>query len=96
MSNPAGDAGTLVATDSPAPERRITIRGLPVFEGRLLSPDSPVFHSLRTMEDFRRFAVRLRGQFCLLIQDGSRFIAITDFGCSRPVFYLRDPETLQY
>ncbi len=70
--------------------RKISIRGLPVFAGALLSGDSPVFASLRTMSDFIAFAKKLRGQFSIVIEDASATVAITDFGCSRPVFYVPD------
>jgi asparagine synthetase B (glutamine-hydrolysing) len=70
--------------------RRISIRGLPVYSGALLSLDSPVFASLRTRADFISFAKALRGQFSIVIEDESATVAITDFGCSRPVFYILD------
>lgn len=70
--------------------RKISIKGLPVYSSALLSLDSPVFSSLRTREDFITFAKALRGQFSIVIEDESATIAITDFGCSRPVFYIAD------
>src|SRR5437867_2611871 len=71
-------------------KRKITIRGLPVFSGSVLSPDCPTFQTLHTAQDFARFARQLRGQFCIVVDDGSETVAITDFGCSLPVFYWRD------
>jgi asparagine synthetase B (glutamine-hydrolysing) len=76
--------------------KNISIRGLPVFSGEVLSPASPVFTSLSTLPDFVRFAKQLRGQFSIIVEDGARTIAITDFGCSRPVFYLRDSASASY
>jgi asparagine synthetase B (glutamine-hydrolysing) len=70
--------------------RKISIKGLPVYCGALLSLDSPVFASLHTRADFMAFAKALRGQFSILIEDESITVAITDFGCSRPVFYIPD------
>jgi len=68
---------------------QISIEGLPVLSGEVLSPASAAFESLKEPEDFVRFACRLRGQFCIVIDQGPRIVAITDFGCSRPVFYTR-------
>jgi len=68
--------------------RKISIKGLPVYAGALLPFDSPVFASLHTRADFTAFAKGLRGQFSIVIEDESTTIAITDFGCSRPVFYI--------
>jgi asparagine synthetase B (glutamine-hydrolysing) len=70
--------------------RKISIKGLPVYSGALLSFDSPVFAGLHTKDDFIAFAKKLRGQFSILIEDEVATIAITDFGCSRPVFYMPD------
>jgi hypothetical protein len=70
--------------------RKISIKGLPVYYGALLSFDSPVFASLHTKADFVAFAKALRGQFSIVIEDDSIAVAITDFGCSRPVFYIPD------
>ena len=70
--------------------RKISIKGLPVYSSALLSFDSPVFELLFTKEDFVAFAKKLRGQFSIVIEDGSTTVAITDFGCSRPVFYIPD------
>lgn len=67
------------------------IRGLPVFSGEVLSPDSPVLASLDSIEDFVGFAKKLRGQFSIIVERGSKTVAITDFGGSRPVFRLVDP-----
>jgi asparagine synthetase B (glutamine-hydrolysing) len=74
----------------PSDRRRISIRGLPVYSGALLSFDSPVFASLHSRADFMAFARGLRGQFSIVIEDESTTVAITDFGCSRPVFYIPD------
>lgn len=76
--------------------KTISIRGLPVFSGEVLSAASPVFTSLTTLPDFVRFAKQLRGQFSIVIEDGKKTIAVTDFGCSRPVFYLRDSVAARY
>jgi asparagine synthetase B (glutamine-hydrolysing) len=70
--------------------RKVSIKGLPVYCGALLSFDSPVFHSLHTRADFVAFAKALRGQFSIIIEDQSITVAITDFGCSRPIFYIPD------
>lgn len=70
--------------------RKISIKGLPVYSDALLACDSPVFAGLRTKDDFIAFAKKLRGQFSILIEDEDETIAITDFGCSRPVFYIPD------
>lgn len=72
----------------PSHRRKVSIKGLPVYSGALLSFDSPVFDSLHTRADFIAFAKELRGQFSILIEDESDTVAITDFGCSRPVFYI--------
>jgi asparagine synthase (glutamine-hydrolysing) len=69
-------------------QRKISIKGLPVYSGALLAQDAPVFGSLNTREDFIAFARRLRGQFSIVIEDGATTIALTDFGCSRPIFYI--------
>jgi hypothetical protein len=69
-------------------QRKISIKGLPVYSGALLAQDAPVFDSLATREDSIAFARRLRGQFSIVIEDVATTIAITDFGCSRPVFYI--------
>jgi asparagine synthetase B (glutamine-hydrolysing) len=79
-----------VPENGPLDRRKISIRGLPVYSGALLSPDSPVFASLRTRADFITFAKALRGQFSIVIEDEFATVAITDFGCSRPVFYIAD------
>ena len=76
--------------------RKITIRGLPVFSGAVLSAESTALQSLQTAGDFVRFARRLRGQFCILVEDGTETIAISDFGGSLPVFYLRDDVASRY
>src|SRR5580704_11821718 len=75
---------------------RITIRGLPVFSGAVLSEDDPVWDELRTVEDYARFARGLRGQFSIVVDRGNEILAITDFGCSRPVFYQWDRERSSY
>ncbi|HTA46699.1 MAG TPA: asparagine synthase C-terminal domain-containing protein [Bryobacteraceae bacterium] len=69
---------------------KVTICGLPIHSREVLSPDSAIFASLHERQDFIQFARQLRGQFAIVIEDGSRTVAITDFGCSRPIFYLRD------
>jgi asparagine synthetase B (glutamine-hydrolysing) len=76
--------------------RTVSICGLPVYSGALLTPESPVFRNLHTPADFVRFAKGLRGQFCILISEGRKTVAITDFGCSRPVFFMPDPATGMY
>jgi len=80
----------LIPESGQSDRRKISIQGLPVYSGALLAFDSPVFDSLRTREDFITFARRLRGQFSIVIEDPSTTVAITDFGCSRPVFYIPD------
>jgi len=79
-----------VPEQGPSDSRKISIQGLPVYCGALLSVDSPVFASLHTRADFTAFAKALRGQFSIVIEDESITVAITDFGCSRPVFYIPD------
>ena len=46
--------------------------------------------------DFYLFIFKKAGFNPIVIEDGERTIAITDFGCSRPVFYLRDSTTACY
>src|SRR6266700_1802802 len=80
-----------VVTAGNTAARIIKIRGLPVYRGELLTPATPSFQSLQTLPDLIGFAKQLRGQFCILIESAAETFAITDFGYSRPVFYLRDP-----
>ena len=68
----------------------VRVAGLPVYAGELLTGDAPIFRSLRTAPDYLRFAKQLRGQFCIIVETGAETFAITDFGYSRPVFYLWD------
>jgi asparagine synthetase B (glutamine-hydrolysing) len=72
--------------------RKISIKGLPIYSGAVLTPDSPLFTSLHSKAHFMALAKKLRGQFSIVIEDDSETIAITDFGCSRPVFYIPDRE----
>jgi len=72
--------------------RKISIKGLPVYSGAVLAIDSPVFASLHTKADFIALAKGLRGQFSIVIEDGATTVAITDFGGSRPVFFIPDSE----
>ena len=67
---------------------RVSIKGIPVYSGAVLAADSPVFASLHTKADFIALAKGLRGQFSIVIEDGPATVAITDFGGSRPVFYI--------
>jgi asparagine synthase (glutamine-hydrolysing) len=76
--------------------RKITIRGLPVFSGAVLSENHSIWDELRTVEDYARFARKLRGQFAIVVDQGAEIFAITDFGCSRPVFYQWDRERSCY
>ena len=84
------ETGSIAPERGKSDRRKVSIKGLPVYSGALLSFDSPVFASLLTRADFIAFAKGLRGQFSILIEDESATVAITDFGCSRPVFYIRN------
>lgn len=70
---------------------RVEIRGLPVFEGSLLTPSHPALTSLHSIDDCLSFARQLRGQFSLIIRRQTDTLAITDFGGSLPVFYTAAP-----
>jgi asparagine synthetase B (glutamine-hydrolysing) len=72
--------------------RKISIKGLPIYSGAVLTPHSPLFTALPAKTDFIELAKKLRGQFSIVIEDDSETIAISDFGCSRPVFYTPDRE----
>jgi asparagine synthase (glutamine-hydrolysing) len=85
-----------VQADLPIERRKITIHGHAVMDRRLLTSAATVFDGLRTIQDYARFAARLRGQFCITIESGCETFAITDFGGSRPVFYLWDQKQACY
>ena len=74
----------------------ITIAGHAVLDRTQLTTAAPVFGGLGTIQDYVLFAARLRGQFCITVETGSETFAITDFGGSRPVFYLWDEKLARY
>jgi asparagine synthetase B (glutamine-hydrolysing) len=79
-----------------AARREVVIAGLPVYSGELLTSHTPVFESLKTPPDYIRFAEQLRGQFSIIVERVDETFAITDFGCSRPVFYAWDTARSAY
>src|ERR1043166_1101928 len=71
----------------------VRIEGSPVLSGRALSPTDKLFLSLRTPDDYGKFARSLRGQFSIIVRSQTDTIGITDFCGSLPIYYVRSGGT---
>ncbi|ATQ67635.1 MULTISPECIES: asparagine synthase-related protein [Methylosinus] len=67
----------------------VTIEGAPIYEGRRLGAEDPVFREPASIERLIAFCRKLRGEFAIVIRDGeNRTIAITDLVASVPIYRL--------
>lgn len=74
----------------PSTKTCVSIQGTPLYSGAFLTSDSPVWNRLHTRADYTHFARGLRGQFSIVVESGEGLVAISDFGGTRPIFYVWD------
>lgn len=78
-----------IAAQPPVSRPEISIEGSPVLAGRPLNTANVELLSLCSLDDCVTFAGKLRGQFSIVIRNGRSITAITDFGGTFPIYYIR-------
>ena len=70
--------------------RTVEIQGAPVLSGRIVDDDHEELARLETVEEYCRFARKLRGLYSITVREANRTTVITDHAGGYPVYFISD------
>jgi asparagine synthetase B (glutamine-hydrolysing) len=67
----------------------VEIEGSPVYGGEPLCAENAIFSQLHAIEQFAKFARRIRGPFSIIVRQKGFVTAVTDFGACFPIYWIK-------